>query len=82
MKITAGSTVSLTTANPGAYVKADGIDTSFPVVAWAVVCTYVDGDGMDTTVQPVFVVDGETYTLAEWYRDRGVDAGAKLVMTQ
>jgi hypothetical protein len=82
VKFTEGSTISLTTANPGVYVKVEGLDPSFPVVAWAVVCTYADGDGMDTSVQPVFVVDGETYTTAEWYRDRGVEAGLKVVMTR
>ncbi|MFI7681436.1 hypothetical protein ACIBWG_02055 [Streptomyces griseoaurantiacus] len=80
MKITAGNTISLTAAAPGSFVEIEGIPhTGFVVVAWAVVCTYADENGMETAVQPVFVVDGETYTTAEWYRDRGVEAGVKVV---
>ncbi|MEU3105580.1 hypothetical protein [Streptomyces griseoflavus] len=80
MKFTAGSTISLTAATPGSVVKISDLpDATFPVVAWAAVCTYVDGDGMDTDVQPVFVVNGETYTMFEWYRAEGPERGVTVV---
>lgn len=80
MKFTAGSTISLTTAAPGSAVKIQDIpDETFPVVAWAVVCTYVDGDEVETSVQPVFVVDGSVYTTFEWYQAEGPGRGITVV---
>ncbi|MET8947430.1 hypothetical protein ABZX30_28775 [Streptomyces sp. NPDC004542] len=80
MKFTAGSPLSLTAASPGTVVKISDLpNDTFPVVAWAVVCSYVDADGMDTDVQPVFVVNGHALTTFEWYRTEGPERGVTVV---
>lgn len=80
MKYVEGSVLNLTPADPRALVEISDIEfQAFPVIAWAVVCTHVDGDSMETSVQPVFVVNGDIYTTYDWYRTEGPERGIKLV---
>lgn len=83
MKIAVNNTLSITPNSTGSFVQIEGVtDQTFVVVAWAVVCTHIDENGMETAVQPVFVVDGDTYTTAEWYQLHGTDQGIKLEARQ
>ncbi|MFD5874044.1 hypothetical protein [Streptomyces sp. NPDC060322] len=71
MILSVGSTLALTSAEPGWSVKvtdlSDGDPVICPVVAWASVVTSRNEDGsMKTAVHPVFLAHGDLWTGPEY----------------
>lgn len=79
MEIAFQNAMSIAPAAPGSYVViSTEADRSYPVIAWALVSTGGNEYGKtETTVQPVFLREGETFTTSEWYQDMGPEHGVK-----
>ncbi|MEE1819329.1 hypothetical protein PUR59_30485 [Streptomyces sp. SP18ES09] len=77
MNISIGCPAALTSAQPGWNVRrtdSDGGGEDYPIAAWAIVTVGFEEDGSTgTQVQPVFIADGHTWTIVEWYAAYGED---------
>lgn len=70
MNISISCPISLAPAQPGWCVRntdSEGVGIDYPIVAWAVVAVGAEDGITDTDIQPVFIADGHTWTVVDWY---------------